>query len=397
MREGLKAAVAPLALLVASVALALGVAEASLRAFPQLMPAEALLRMHWREVNQETVSQAHRYVGFVYPPHHQGRLERRDGQFAFAYTTDEHGFRNPSPWPDRAEIVVLGDSMAFGYGVDDDEAWIALLADWMPGRRIVNLGLIGAAPQQYLRVYETFGRALRPDLVLFCLFAGNDLSDAGRFEEWLQAGSPGNYDEWRLSPGQDAESNSIRSRLEQSYVVTFLRYTRQNLGSRFSGTKIDFPDGSRLQLAPAVYARNEHMAQPGHPNFRRVLDAVRQTQALAEETGSQFLVLLVPTKEEVYLPLVDEEPPPATAPFAARFEEDGLPYLDLTPPFQARAREGERLFFEVDGHPNAAGYRLIAEIVLDRIRSSAPNLDLADLHHGLLPAGPPRSDGDGNR
>jgi hypothetical protein len=118
---------------------------------------------------------------------------------------------------------------------------------------------------------------------------------------------------------------------------------------------------------------------------------------LAEETGSQFLVLLVPTKEEVYLPLVDEEPPPATAPFAARFEEDGLPYLDLTPPFQARAREGERLFFEVDGHPNAAGYRLIAEIVLDRIRSSAPNLDLAGLHHGLLPAGPPRSDGDGNR
>ncbi len=381
MRKSLKAVVAPLALLGASGVLALGVAEASLRVFPQLMPEEARLRLHWREVNQETASQAHPYLGFVYPPNHEGRFEREDGEFAFTYTTDEHGFRNPSPWPEHAEIVVLGDSMAFGYGVDDEDAWTALLADRLPGIRIVNLGLIGAAPQQYLRVYEAFGQALRPDLVLLCLFPGNDLADAGRFEEWLQAGSPGNYDEWRMSPGQDAGQNSIRSQLEQSYVVKFLRYARQNLGSRFSGTTIDFPDGSRLQLAPAIYARNEHMAQPGHHNFRLVLDAVSQTQALAEETGSQFLVLLVPTKEEVYLPLVGDHPPPATAPFAAEFDEDGLPYLDLTPYFQARARQGQRLFFEVDGHPNAAGYRLLAEVVLDYLRSTAQGFDLAGLRH----------------
>ena len=31
----------------------------------------------------------------------------------------------------------------------------------------------------------------------------------------------------------------------------------------------------------------------------------------------------------------------------------GIDYLDLTPPF-ARAASGERLFFEVDGHPNQA-------------------------------------------
>lgn len=385
MRKGLKSVIAPLALVSASVALALGAAEASLRVFPQLMPEEARLRLHWREVNLETVSRADPYLGFVYPPNHEGRFEREDGEFAFTYTTDEHGFRNPSPWPERAEIVVLGDSMAFGYGVEDEEAWTALLAGELPGTRIINLGLIGGAPQQYLRIYETFGQALRPNLVLLCLFPGNDLADAERFDEWLQAGSPGNYDEWRQGADRDTDPSSIRSQLERSYVANFLRYARQALGSRFSGRTIHFPDGGRLQLAPTVYARNERLAQPSHHSFRLVLDAVRQAQALAEEGGSQFLVLLVPTKEEVYLPLVDEEPPPATAPFAAQFDDDRVPYLDLTPHFQARAREGERLFFEVDGHPDAAGYRLMAEVVLDYLQDSSQGFNLAGVHEGPAP------------
>ena len=397
MAKRLELIVATLALLGASIVLALGIAELSLRLFPELMPAEAQLRLHWRELHQETVSLAHPYLGFVYPPDHEGRFERANGDFAFTYTTDEHGFRNPAPWPERAEIVVLGDSMAFGYGVDDDAAWTALLADQLPGLRIVNLGLIGAAPQQYLRIYKTFGRGLRPDLVLFCLFPGNDLADAVQFQAWLQSGSPGNYDEWRRSPRPDAAQTGIRNLLDQIYVATFLRYARQSLGSRLGGRTIEFADGGQLQLAPAVYARNEILTQPDHDSFRLVLDAVEQTRALAEETGSQFLVVLVPTKEEVYLPLLDQEPPPATAPFAARFEQDGLPYLDLTPPFQAAAREGERLFFEVDGHPNAAGYRLIAEVVLDHLRRSAPSLDLAGSRHDDWPPRPAPSQARGDR
>ena len=98
-----------------------------------------------------------------------------NGSFAFNFSTDSYGFRNSSPWPRRADIVVLGDSMAFSYGVEDNEAWPNLLAEQLPGSRIINLGLIGAAPQQYFRIYETFGQTLEPALVLFCLFPGNDV------------------------------------------------------------------------------------------------------------------------------------------------------------------------------------------------------------------------------
>ena len=377
----LRSTVGILALTGASVLLGLAVAEACLRLFPELLPEEAQLRLHWRSISQPA-PEGDPYLGHVFPPNHEGKVERDGGSFSFTYTTDEHGFRNPSPWPRRAEIVVLGDSMAFGYGVDDDEAWTTLLAEQLPRTRIVNLGLIGGAPQQYLRIYETFGQALQPALVLFCLFPGNDVREAGLFDKWVRAGSQGNYYVRRfLDDGNGGDGRpSFRDLLERSYLVSFLREARKRAASRVQGRTITVAGRRQLQLVPALYADLDLHTDPNHPNFRLTLDAVEQTRALAEQNGSAFLVVLVPTKEEVYLPLLDAEPPPATAPFAAQFDAVGIPYFDLTPGFRASARQGEGLFFEVDGHPNAAGYRLMADLVLQHLRDNADRYDLARAH-----------------
>jgi hypothetical protein len=37
---------------------------------------------------------------------------------------------------------------------------------------------------------------------------------------------------------------------------------------------------------------------------------------------------------------------------------------------------GETLFFEVDGHPNAAGYALIADAILDYLKQNATEYGL---------------------
>jgi lysophospholipase L1-like esterase len=375
--ERLKSAAATLALFAASVVLALGLVEACLRLFPELMPEEAQLWLHWRDMS-EPVTLPDPYLGYAFPPNHVDRIARSSGDFAFTFTTDEHGFRNPSPWPERADIVVLGDSMAFGYGVDDDQTWTALLADRLPGSRIINLGFPGAGPQQYLRSYERFGQALQPALVLLCLFPGNDLDNARRFDEWLKAGAGSDYRRWHEDAGDTGVRRRLWGLLTQSYVITLLRDARRKVLSRVTGRTIDFPDGGRLQLVPSLYADIE--MTPDDPNFRLVLETVEQTRALAERNDSQFLVLLMPTKEEVYLALLDEPSVPAVAPLIAAFDAAGIPYLDPTPHLQASARRGERLYFEVDGHPNAAGYRLIADVVLDHLRSNPDRYELTPAH-----------------
>jgi lysophospholipase L1-like esterase len=380
MSKRLKSIAAGVALLGASVAIALGAAEVALRLFPQLMPEEAQLRLHWQEIGQSETAQSMTVsdprFGFLYQPHFTGRTSR--GDFDYTFHTNEHGFRNPSPWPERADVVVVGDSLAFSYGVDDEEAWSRLVTESLPGIDIINLGLPGFGPQQYLRVLESFGFDLRPKLVLFCLFPGNDVSDAGRFDQWLKAGATSDYRQWRQDGASTGTIHSLRELLTQSYLVTLVRAARKEMLTRLSGRTIDFPDGARIQLAPAVYAFAEQQARPDHPHFRLVLDTIDQARALAARNHSAFLVVLMPTKEEVYLPLLDEPPPVAVAPFVTELAAAGIPYLDLTPYLQAAARQGERLFFEVDGHPNAAGYRLIARVVADHLKEFGTSYGLPD-------------------
>ena len=145
MAKGVRGFFAALPLVAASVAFALATAEACLRVFPQLMPEEFQLRRHWQDTSGP-VPHGDPYLGYVFPSNYEGRVEDHNGSFAFNFSTDSYGFRNSSPWPRRADIVVLGDSMAFSYGVEDNEAWPDILAEQLPGSRIINLGLMGRRP-----------------------------------------------------------------------------------------------------------------------------------------------------------------------------------------------------------------------------------------------------------
>jgi hypothetical protein len=84
--------------------------------------------------------------------------------------------------------VVLGYSLAFGYGVEDDQAWPEVVNRAWPKVRVVHLGIMGAGPQQYLQVYETFGRKLQPRVLLVGFLARNDFWEAGFFDRWLRPG-----------------------------------------------------------------------------------------------------------------------------------------------------------------------------------------------------------------
>jgi hypothetical protein len=139
------------------------------------------------------------YLGFRYRPDFTGRLRR--GDLDFSFTTDEKGFRNESPSPEAAHIVVVGDSMAFGYGVAGDATWRHLVARQLDSYTISNFGLIGGVPRQYLRILETEALQLNPKLVLFMLFLGNDMNDARVFQEWLEADTSITYPGWRSAGG----------------------------------------------------------------------------------------------------------------------------------------------------------------------------------------------------
>lgn len=347
-------------------------AEVVLRLDPGLLPETAQLRLHWQETADAVPKVADAELGFTHPPHQSGEV--RHGDFSFSFTTNEEGFRSRQPWPGRADVVVIGDSQTFGFGVDDDESWVALLDRSMDEAEVVNLGINGTGPSQHHLLLETYKDALEPKTVVLGLFPGQALGAAAEFQAWVEAGRPGTFLEHReRGDGSPLWKRAIYWAMERSHLVLFARSVADRLRTPYPGSTIEM-DGGRMSFTPYVWAGHAEQGQPGDHRFELVMDGVERVQATAEREGMGFLVVLFPTKEEVYLPLMGQPVPNLTPPFADALKARRIPFIDLLPHFRAKAEKGERLFLEIDIHPNERGYALIADAVRRRLEADASRM-----------------------
>jgi hypothetical protein len=356
-------------LVIGSIGVSMALGEGLLRLIPGLLPYE--LRQQLQRT-LEYYGPSHPYIGELAKANNTGVINGRD--FSAAFHTDGYGFRNAWPWPEQADIVTLGDSFVFGYGVEDTEAWPVLLAQALPQARLINLGLIGSGPQQYLRVYETFGTSLQPKVIVVGLLLINDLRDAARFDQWVSSHTTEPYLLWQNHRYHFTLSRpvmGIKSVLRQySYVYNLARNAYRAWG-RNNAISVELTDGGRLQLAPSVLQNAANMGQPERREFQLVLQALVDLQALARQQGASVLAVFQPSKEEVYLPLLGKPVADLSAPLRAALDTSGIVYLDLTAAFRQCAKAGKRLFFTVDGHANKQGQSLIAQEVLAHLRKNA--------------------------
>jgi len=344
---------------------ALALAEGVLRLFPGFLPEEARLRLHWRDLEGEVPTVGHAYAGFHYRP--GALVQEQGGEVQWSFVADEHGFRNPDPWPDSADVVLVGDSEALGYGMDDERAWPRVVARAIAPRGLINLAVAGAGPEQSARLFATFGEGLHPKLLLFGVFPGNDFSDAVQFQQWLDGGATGSFADWRA--GRSSSAGPLPRLLGTSYVATVAGLALRGGLASARGVTLDLGEDGSLVLVPSFVERESRLARPGTEAFDLVVSAIARAQAEAGRAGVRMLVLLFPTKEEVYMPSRGLDVPDLIGPLAAELEARGILSIDLTPSFAAVADSGPPLFYRVDGHPNAAGNAVIARVVLDALRS----------------------------
>jgi hypothetical protein len=265
----------------------------------------------------------------------------------------------------------VGDSFTYSLSVQDAQAWPALLA--RAPYRVLNLGLVGAAPQQYLRLYETFGAPLSPKVLLVGLFLGNDLTDALEFEAWWSAKSPNSFMDFLLKKGRSG-ANGWR---QESYVYTALKDLREaDRVGLLQRKTVRLTDGGQLYLNPKQLARQASVGSPQQPAFALVLHTLEHLCTLATQQQTHCLVLIFPDKEQVYLPILGEAVVSLAAPLLPELEKRGIAYLDFGPYFRQRAAAGETLFWEVDVHPNERGYALIAQVVLAHLQEHAARYGL---------------------
>jgi len=211
--------------------------------------------------------------------------------------TDGHGFRLT---PDRVAskqgltIVNFGASPSFGWGVDEGEAWIAVLAKLLQAQghqvRAFNAGQIGYSSHQGRRLVKRHLATIAPDLAVISYL----VNDIDRIRFFLPDGK---HDRDATPPA--AARASTYNTLSGFGPTAFMLKLSARLGLLLRGA----PDsGSQLALAHV-------RVPPAH-----YTDNLRAIAAMCREAGVPVLFLAMPFR----LP----EPPPLEPPrYAARVAE----------------------------------------------------------------------------
>jgi hypothetical protein len=100
---------------------------------------------------------------------------------------------------------------------------------------------------------------------------------------------------------------------------------------------------------------------PGYAVTARLL---AEMQRVAREHGARFFLVYIPERSEIEL----DVPFPYVRSIHAMVDDiarsEGIPLLDLSPPFHQHAKAGERLIYAIDEHWTPAGHRVAAAVLL---------------------------------
>ena len=340
-------------LVVATLALLAAVEKVG-RNFPRLMPPQ------WQLLHSAIVSA-------------QSSVPIPDPEIGFLPRSgpdkDSKGFPNRDPWPDRAAIVFLGDSLAVGPGVGLPGKFTSLIGDQLPDQPVVNLAVNAAGIERQTLLFRRFGAALRPRLVVACVYLVTDFANDLRFRSWVEQGQGQDFYTYRI-PGDRGAYVSPLERvrklqwgplLEQSWLFVkgrelAIRWTK---GDEALVERYRRPDGaeSLMYLTNIEFANAP--ASADDPRIEALLVSLAKLQALVTENDATLVVALIPSLEELVRGDPDAEPRNVVARTRDRLTGAGFSLLDLYPPLRAAART-QTPYFVTGGHLNAHGHQIVA-------------------------------------
>lgn len=275
------------------------------------------------------------------------------------HVADERGFNNPAGLWSRApvEILAVGDSFTYGADVPFGQGFVDVIRARVP--LTVNLGCGGNGPYSALAALAEHGPELKPKLVLWGFYEGNDLTK----DVYLEAGSKllTSYLQPEFRQGLDSGSQPAVDRAMREHLDAQLgrqaeltrRALPQPAGANWRGIVTLNALRTRLGLRHAV--RADALAQ-----FDIVL---ARAKAVAASWGGRIALVYLPAETRYASAFGKADARGYAAKVRAVIARNGLPLIDVAAHFDA-LKEPRGLY---RGHFTVEGYAKTGTLILDEL------------------------------
>jgi lysophospholipase L1-like esterase len=287
-------------------------------------------------------------LGWAHQPGQEGIFETP--QFRTVVRINENGLRDQGHSYERQNdierILVLGDSFAWGYGVEESERFSQQLEKSLDVE-VINAGVSGYSTDQELLWYRNEGIKYETDLVILVL-AGNDVGDNDRqLVSTIYYKPKFVIEEGQLVPiGYPVPKTSAQGRFtyslsQRSALAYFLVQRYFDLLSLYNEIKVN-SDHANSPVA-GVSAKSEP--------FKLTIALIDEMRNIAELRKAKFMIVAT---DQWW-----NGPSDATyADFIRKLQTEGFLVLDVEamPGFSS-----EEMLIPDDGHWNQSGHEFVAE------------------------------------
>jgi lysophospholipase L1-like esterase len=287
-------------------------------------------------------------LGWAQEPGQQGMFETP--QFQTVVRINENGLRDRERSYERQDdikrILVLGDSFAWGYGVEESERFSQRLEAALDVE-VINAGVSGYSTDQELLWYRSEGIKYETDLVILVL-AGNDVGDNDRqLVSTIYYKPKFVLDRGQLVlQGYPVPKTSPRGRFiyflsQRSALAYFLVQRYFDLLSLYDKLKVD-SDHAIAPVAGAIAERE---------SFELTIALIDEIRNIAESRKAKFMIVATDRwwntpSEETYQD------------FISTLRGEGFLVLDVE---SMSGFDREEMLIPDDGHWTQSGHEFVAE------------------------------------
>ena len=365
-----------LALSLASLVVSLLIAEGMIRfaASQELLEVDESLPL---DNNLYSASRIYKYAPYT-------STVFRLGEFQSLYGINKYGFRDgdysQSKPRNTRRIIVLGDSMSMGAGVDLAESYSKALESKLnksgsdlPIDEVMNMAINGYGPINYLGVLKEEAIKFEPDIVIVGAYMGNDARDT------LSQIINQKYITLRALPDETIPYSINQKLKENSKLWLFLltKYYSWVQSYDINTKEVMFED---KYYEKAFYETHIEQSEDIKRSWLAIKDIYKEIDQLGKDNGFNVIFLGIPARHEILKDewkVLKEEGykvdnrlytnPYSRAQFLNICETEDFSCLDLQTPLRSH-RSAEELFLGTDNHFSVIGHKVVADEILKYLR-----------------------------